>query len=106
MNIKPIVLGLSLAAGLVAAAQAQVAQYGPAPGGSSVASLPPGPRTNSNTTVHGEMGQTVVPSGAYPGPGAGAGNGQMPPRYQKPADWDSNLALHPYTSSGVGPKAH
>jgi hypothetical protein len=48
---------------------------------------------------------TVAPSPAYVGPAPGAGYYGMPPRFEKSADWDSNAAMHPYTSS-VGPRPH
>src|SRR5262249_32716328 len=103
--LKPVVLGLGLVCGIAVAAQAQTAPVTPAP---SIASLPPtdqGPRVYS----HGYQGPAapvaVQSSGAYPGPNPGATNGVMPPHYEKSADWDGNMALHPYTSN-MGPKAH
>ena len=93
---KSLVLGLGLVAGIAATASAQQ--------GPSVASLP-GPRASSEISIPGPDRQAVVPTGNYPGPNAGATNGPMPPRFEKPADWDTNAALHPYTS-GMGPKPH
>src|SRR5436853_5256478 len=103
--MKPIVFGLGLVAGIALSAQAQTVSVTPGP---SVASLPPtdqGPRAASHNFVQGDRPIAVAPSSAYPGPAPGASTGQMPPRYEKSADWDQNTALHPYTS-GQGPKAH
>ncbi len=105
INLKPIVLGLGLVAGVALSAQAQTAPVTPGP---SIASLPPsdqGPRASSHNFVHGDHPAGVVQSGNYPGPAPGAGNGVMPPHYEKSVDWDNNTALHPYTSN-MGPKPH
>jgi hypothetical protein len=102
--LKPVVLGLGLVAGLAFGVHAQTAAVTPTPG-PSVASLPmEGPRTNSATAIPGTPHVAVTPSSNYPGPAPGAGTGQMPPHFEKSADWDKNTALHPYTSSGMGPK--
>jgi len=92
--MKSTVLAAAMVAGVALAAQAQT--------GPSVASMPaPGPKASSEG-YQGPYNQTAVPqSPAYPGPNAGAGNGVMPPRYQKPAGWDANPNMHPYD---MGPR--
>jgi len=99
------VLSLGLLAGIAAVAQAQTASDLTVPG-QSIANLPlPGPRPSSLGNIPREPHLPVAQSGVYPGPNAGAVNGPMPPHFEKPADWDQNVAMHPYTS-GEGPKAH
>jgi hypothetical protein len=104
--IKPALLSLGLVAGIALSAQAQTAPYGPNPGAGSIASLPPSdsPRASSHNSIPGVAEHAVAPSPAYVGPSPGAGNGHMPPHFNKSSDWDSNTALHPYTTSGMGPK--
>jgi hypothetical protein len=104
--IRPALLGLGLIAGLTVGAQAQTAMSGPNPGTSpSIASLPTvdQPRAASHLSIPGSTVQAVPRSPDYVGPAPGAGNGQMPPHYNKSADWDADPSLHPY-SSGHGPK--
>lgn len=100
-NLKPILLGLGLAAGIAFGAPAQTVAVTPGP---SVANLPPeGPRVSSNNFIPAPAQLAIAPSGTYPGPAAGAGTGVMPPHFVKPAGYDQNAALHPYTS-GFGPR--
>jgi hypothetical protein len=111
---KTTVLSLGLLAGVALAAHAQ---------SSSVASLPPGtvatppaagataayPGPNPGTGYYGGTVQSqapVTPSPQFVGVNPGAATAPMPPHFEKSADWDSNTALHPYTSPGVGPRAH
>jgi hypothetical protein len=111
---KTTVLSLSLLAGVAFSAHAQ---------SSSVASLPPGtvaaplaagataayPGPNPGTGYYGGTVQSqapVVPSPKAEGVPAGAGSATMASHFEKSADWDSNTAMHPYTSPGVGPRAH
>jgi hypothetical protein len=115
---KTTVLSLSLLAGVAFAAHAQ---------SSSVASLPPGtvaappaatapvapstayPGPNPGTPGYSGMGQTqatVAPSPPLVGASPGASNAPTSPHFEKSADWESNTALHPYTSPGIGPRAH
>ena len=84
-------LSLAMLAGIAFAAQAQTG---------SLASLPPNPAAEPRAAA-----SPVAPAPTYVGPAPGAGTGAIPPRFQKPADWDSNMAMHPYTS-GLGPKPH
>ena len=101
--VKPVLLGLGLVAGIAFGAQAQAVSSATIPG-TSIANLPPeGPRASSVESIPSAQHQSVTASGNYPGPAPGAGTGQVPPRFAKPADWEGNLALHPYTS-GMGPK--
>jgi hypothetical protein len=103
MLFKATALSLGLLAGIAAAAQAQTASS-PVTPGQSLANLPmPGPRPSSLLNIPNDHPHAVVQSGNYPGPVPGATNGVMPPRFQKPTDWDSNVAMHPY-QEGVGPK--
>ena len=112
---KSTLLSLTLLAGSAFAAQAQ---------SGSIAALPPGvmaappaavapigpsaayPGPNPGSGFYGgtvAQQAPVVPSPAYIGPNPGAGYYGTPPAYQKAANWDSNTALHPYTS-GLGPR--
>jgi hypothetical protein len=114
---KSTLLSLGMVAGIAFAAQAQT---------SGLASLPPNPTAappaaaspvppsvaipgpNPGAAWAGSANATqvtVAPSPAYVGPAPGAGYYGTPPRFEKSADWDSNTAMHPYTSS-VGPRPH
>jgi hypothetical protein len=113
--MKSTLLSLGVAAGLAFAAQAQT---------SGIASLPPNPTAappavaspvapsaalpgpNPGGAPNAGTGSTqaaITPSPNYVGPAPGGGNGHMPPRFEKSADWESNTSLHPYTSS-QGPR--
>ena len=97
VQLKPIVLGLGLVAGIALSAQAQTVPVTPGP---SIASLPPsdqGPRASSHNFVQGDHRAMVEPSGNYPGPAPGATNGVMPPHYEKSAGWDADPVMHPYS---------
>jgi hypothetical protein len=79
---------VALLAGAAIAAHAQ-----------SVANLPPA----------GAQPNAAVPAPAYaapqvnsPNPGSNV-NIPSTARYQKPADWNTNRAYHPYSTSGAGP---
>ena len=101
--IKPALLGLGLVAGIALSAQAQTAMA-PTPG-PSVATLPPaqGPRASSYLAIPSGEHVAVTPSPAYVGPAPGAGTGNMPPRFDRSADWDANPTMKPY-DSGKGPR--
>lgn len=111
---KSMVLSLSLLAGAAFAAHAQsgsVASLPPggaaAPSAAPIAPMDPYPGPNPGMGSTGAMGQTqaaVTPSPAYVGPNPGAGYYGTPPIYQKPAGYNSDAALHPYTSTGDGPR--
>ena len=110
---KSALLSVSLLTGVAFAAHAQ---------SDSVAALPPNaatppaasgsvgfPGPNPGSGYYGgtvAQQAPVVPSPQYIGPNPGAGTGQLPPKFQKSADYDQNPALHPYTSSGMGPRPH
>jgi hypothetical protein len=83
---KSLFLGLTLAAGAALSAHAQ-----------SVANLPP-----AGAPASAQPPAYAAPQVASPNPGS---NVSIPagPAYQKPADWDSNRAYHPYSTSGAGP---
>ena len=102
---KSALLGLGLVAAMTFGAQAQTAA-GPAPG-PSVASLPPaqGPRPSSYLSIPNGEHVAVTPSPAYVGPSPGASTGNMPPHFEKSADWDANPTMHPY-DAGKGPRAN
>ena len=110
--VKASVLGLGLLAGAAFVAQAQTSDNTAAlpPGGGSVPSAVapsgnyPGPAVGGGS-ISGKpvMGGPLVASGQYPGPAAGSSNGQMPPHFDKPADYDQDRAMAPY-STGYGPK--
>ena len=111
---KSALLSLSVLAGVAFAAQAQTSGLASLPPNptvapavaSAVAPSPTMPGPNPGTASNAGMGATqtaVAPSPTYVGPSPGAGTGNMPPRYEKAADWDANTALHPYTSN-VGPR--
>jgi len=112
---KSALLSLSVLAGVAFAAQAQtsgLASLPPNPAAAppaaaspvapSVAMPGPNPGTSSNAGMAATQ-TAVAPSPTYVGPSPGAGNGNMPPRFEKAADWDANTALHPYTSN-MGPR--
>ena len=84
--VKAAVLGLGLMAGAAFAAHAQTSD--------NLSSLPPGGAST---------GGSVAPSGAYPGPGAGATNAPATQQWQPPAGYDQSVAMHPY-KRGVGPR--
>jgi hypothetical protein len=102
---KNAALSIALLAGAVAVAQAQTVSSDPA-SGQSIANLPPEDSDALPNVSQRDAQMPIVQTGTYPGPAPGAGTGQMPPRFEKPADWDQNVALHPYTSPGMGPKPH
>jgi hypothetical protein len=84
---KATVFSLVFLAGAVATAQAQ-----------SVANLPPAGAQPAAVVPPAYSGPAVA--GPNPGSNISIPGGQT---YQKPADWDSNRAYHPYSSSGAGP---
>jgi hypothetical protein len=111
---KSTLLSLSLLAGTAFVAYAQSGSVAALPPGAAApaATAPvgpmnpyPGPNPGSGANIAGGQTQQagVAPSPAYVGPPAGAGNGHMPPRFEKSADYDSNTSLHPY-SSAQGPR--
>jgi hypothetical protein len=109
---KSALLTLALLAGTAVAAHAQSNIAALPPGGGAVAATPPaygtypGPQPGASWAGVGQQTQAVTPSGAYiGGPALGAGTGMMPPKFQKSADWDSDIAAHPYTSA-MGPRPH
>jgi hypothetical protein len=108
--LKSALLSAALVAGTVAAAQAQsnnVAALPPsAPPAATAPSYGayPGPNPGGSWAGVGHQTQQIVPSQAYVGPSPGGSNGAMPPHFDKPAGWDQNAALHPYTTSGSGPR--
>jgi len=110
---KSTVLSLSLLAGAAFAAHAQSGSVASLPPGTAAAPpaatapLNPYPGPNPGAGVSAGMGHTqaVVPSPAYIGPSPGAATGAMPPLVQKSPDYDSNTALHPY-SSALGPRTN
>jgi hypothetical protein len=101
-NLKSLGLGLGLVAGLTIGAEAQTVSQVPVPG-PSIANLPPeGPRPSSENNIPRETKMPVTASGKYTGPDPGTGYyGTY--TYQKPANWDQNVSMHPYSSS-MGPK--
>lgn len=110
--VKASVLGLGLLAGAAFAAQAQTADNTASlpPGGGAVSSAVapsgnyPGPNPgSSNISGKPVMGGPVVASGQYPGPALGSSNGQMPPHFDKPAGYDQDRNMVPY-STGYGPR--
>jgi hypothetical protein len=108
--VKSALLSLTLLAGTAVAAHAQSGNVAALPPNPAPATAPsygtyPGPNPGSSWSGVGQQTQAVTPSPAYVGPSPGAGTGQMPPHYDKSADWDANTALHPYTSN-VGPRPH
>jgi len=110
---RSALLSLGMVAGVAFAAQAQTSGLAALPPNptaapavaSPVAPSPTMPGPNPGTASNAGMGatQTVSPSPTYVGPSPGAGTGNMPPRYEKAADWDSNTANKPYTSN-LGPR--
>jgi|KBSMisStaDraftv2_1062788.scaffolds.fasta_scaffold2003885_1 hypothetical protein len=94
--LKPTLLGLGLAVAVAAAAQAQ---------GVNIANVPAeGPRASSHGYQGPQQAATVAPSPVYPGPAAGAGNGVMQKPFEKPAGYDQNPMLNPYSTGNGGPR--
>ena len=92
--IKATVASLALLAAVAASAQAQQDP--------SVANLPPQTPSTSAATPP----VAVAPSPKYVGPGPGANDASNGTAYQKPANYDNDVNMHPYTAPGMGPKAH
>ncbi len=113
-SFKPLLLGFGLTVAITAGAQAQSPTQTQSPAQAqpqateaprtSIANLPmPGPRPSSLDNIKQGPHMPIAQTGAYPGPNAGAANGQMPQHFEKPTGYDSNVAMHPY-ENGVGPK--
>jgi hypothetical protein len=108
--VKASVLGLGLLAGAAFVAHAQSDNTAALPPGGGVPSAVapsgnyPGPAVGGGS-ISGKpvMGGPVVASGQYPGPALGGGNGQMPAHFDKPAGYDQDRNMAPY-STGYGPK--
>jgi hypothetical protein len=106
--VKASVLGLGLLTGVAFAAQAQNTASLPPNAGAPAAVAPsgnyPGPNPGSNN-ISGVpvMGGQLQASGQYPGPALGSSNGAMPPHFEKPAGYDQDRSVAPY-STGYGPK--
>jgi hypothetical protein len=115
---KTTLLSLSLLAGAAFAAHAQSNSVASLPPGTAAAphaaTAPVGPSTaypgpNPGTSGYSGTGQTqatVAPSPQFVGVSPGTASTPTSPHFEKPADWESNTALHPYTSEGIGPRAH
>lgn len=110
---KSAVMGVALLAGAaVAHAQSSsVASLPPSTGAAPAATAPVGPSAaypgpNPGGGFYGgtvAQQQPVTPSPQYIGPNPGGGYyGTY--SYQKPVGYDQNDALHPYTSTGEGPR--
>jgi hypothetical protein len=84
---KTAVLSLVFLTGVAVAAHAQ-----------SVANLPPA--GGAPTSIQPPASSSPLIAGPNPGTNVSISSG---PAYQKPADWNSNPAYHPYSTSGVGP---
>jgi hypothetical protein len=113
---KSALLGLTMAAGVAFAAQAQtrgIASLPPNPAAAPPAAASPvapsvalpGPNPGASSNAGMGVTQAVGPSENYVGPAPGGSSGAMPPRFDKSADYDANTSMHPYTSS-QGPRAH
>jgi len=111
--IRASVLSLGLIAGAAFAAQAQTAgeQSALPPGGGGPSLIQPdghypGPNPGSGPYIPGvpRHAEAVAPSGAYVGPAPGATNGGMPPHFSRPAGYERDPSLAPYTTTGMGPK--
>ncbi len=83
--LKSTLLGIGLLAGTALVAQAQ-----------SVSSLPPGGGATSQSAVVQPSTQTIVPN-------PGGNSVWKEQHYQPPADYASNPADHPYSTS-IGPQ--
>ena len=114
--VKSALLGLTLVAGAAAAAYAQsnnVASLPPgttatppaatAPVGPSVAYPGPNPGSGGYSGTYSEQQPSVAASPKYVGPPPGAADGSNGTHFDKPAGYDQDSALHPYTSN-MGPK--
>jgi hypothetical protein len=86
--LKPVVLSASLLAGVAATAHAR-----------SVSMLPPENGAQAQTARSPLTGST---QSFFPKPG---GSQVIKEEYYQPqADWNSDRALHPYSTNGTGPK--
>jgi hypothetical protein len=110
---KSTLLGATLLAGAAFAAHAQSGSVAALPPGtttSAPATAPVGPSTAypgpnpGSAAAAGTVTQQapVVPSPQYVGPSPGAGNGIVPPKFEKSADYDTNPTMHPYTNPSEG----
>jgi len=84
---KTIALFLAVLTGAASAASAQGIANLPPAGTQPAAVAPPA---------------YSAPQAALPNPGGGTGIPSIE-AFQKPADWNSNRAYHPYTTTGTGP---
>ena len=111
---KSTLLSLGMVAGLAFAAQAQTSGLASLPPNPTVAPpaaaspvapsvAMPGPNPGGASSAGTATQTAITPSPTYVGPSPGAGAGNMPPRFDKSADWDTNTSLHPYSSS-QGPR--
>ena len=114
--VTSAVVGMALLGGAaVAYAQSSgsVAALPPGTAAAPAATAPVGPNVaypgpNPGAGYYGgvvDKQQAVVPSPQYVGPNPGAGYYGTPPSFEKPAGWDQNTGMHPY-SSGEGPRAN
>ena len=92
--IKATVASLALLVAVTASAQAQQVP--------SVANLPP----QTSSTSPAMPPAAVAPSPKYVGPGPGASDASNGTAFQKPANYDNDVSMHPYTAPGMGPKPH
>jgi hypothetical protein len=97
---KATALSIGLLTGVAVTAQAQTVSNPVTPGQSIATYSPEGPRASSHS-IPSSNHMLVERTGNYPGPAPGASNGPMPPLFQKPSGWDTDVAMHPYR---LGPK--
>jgi hypothetical protein len=66
----------------------------------------PAPGITENATFGASTGQVITPSPKYVGPALGAAEGANYASSAKPAGYEGDVTLHPYTTTGMGPKAN
>jgi len=109
--LKSALVGAALVAGSMTVAHAQSNVAALPPSGPMTATAPsygsyPGPQPGNAWGGVGQQTQPVTPSTAsMGGPNPGAGTGVVPPKWEKPAGYDQNVAMTPYTSN-IGPRPH
>jgi hypothetical protein len=91
--VKSTVATFALLIAVAASAQAQQTP--------NVATLPPTAATGTVPSM-----PAVAPSPKYVGPAPGSSDGSNGVAFQKPAAYDDDVNMHPYTAPGMGPKPH
>ena len=109
--LNSALLGAAMVVGTMTFAHAQSNVAALPPSGALSATPPsygtyPGPQPGNAWAGVGQQTMPVMPSpSTTEGPRPGAAAGLLPPKWDKPAGYDENVAMHPYTSN-MGPRPH